>query len=146
MRIYLDNCSIQRPLDDRSQLRIAVESEIILNVLTLVEMQKVELLSSEVLVYEATKTTNMFRREFVLKALSKRSGYTELDDEIEKCSKAFINSGIKPLDALHLASAEKMNADFFSTCDNSFLKKAKQINGLRTKAVSILELLEELEK
>ncbi len=27
MLVYLDNCTIQRPLDDRSRLRIAVEAE-----------------------------------------------------------------------------------------------------------------------
>jgi len=30
MRPYLDNCCLQRPLDDKTQLRIAVEREIIL--------------------------------------------------------------------------------------------------------------------
>ena len=35
MRIYLDTCSLQRPLDDRSQLRIRQEAEAILYVLEL---------------------------------------------------------------------------------------------------------------
>jgi hypothetical protein len=31
MKIYLDMCSIQRPLDTKTQLRIAVEAEAILS-------------------------------------------------------------------------------------------------------------------
>jgi hypothetical protein len=30
MLIYLDTCSIQRPFDDQSQLRVAMESEAVL--------------------------------------------------------------------------------------------------------------------
>ena len=146
MKIYLDNCSIQRPLDDRSQLRIAVESEIILNVLSLIEAKKIDLLTSEILLYEANKISNIFLKEFTLKVLSKRAEFVELDDTIENRSKAFINSGIKPIDALHLASAEKMEADFFCTCDDNFLKKAVKINDLKIKAVSIFELLKEIEQ
>ena len=37
MRIYLDACSRQRPLDDRSQPRVNVEAEAVLMVLGLVE-------------------------------------------------------------------------------------------------------------
>nr|VFJ58178.1 MAG: hypothetical protein BECKFM1743C_GA0114222_102182 [Candidatus Kentron sp. FM]VFJ73155.1 MAG: hypothetical protein BECKFM1743A_GA0114220_106963 [Candidatus Kentron sp. FM]VFK06200.1 MAG: hypothetical protein BECKFM1743B_GA0114221_1001213 [Candidatus Kentron sp. FM] len=37
MLIYLDACSIQRPLDDRSQPRINLEAEAIVTVLNLIE-------------------------------------------------------------------------------------------------------------
>ncbi|MCI5163817.1 MAG: hypothetical protein D3917_17745 [Candidatus Electrothrix sp. AX5] len=80
MKIYLDNCCIQRPLDDRSQLRIAVEGEIILNILSLIEAGKIGLLSSEISSYEAEKISNTFRREFTLKVLSERSEFIRLND------------------------------------------------------------------
>jgi len=48
------------------------------------------------------------------------------------------------LDALHLASAEEAEADYFCTCDDRFLKRAKTFNDLRTKVVTPLELIEEL--
>ena len=64
MKIYLDNCCINRPLDDKSQLRIAIESEIVLNILSLVESEEIRLISSELLEFEANKNTNIFRREF----------------------------------------------------------------------------------
>ena len=51
--IYLDNCSLQRPHDDQSQVRVYLEAQAILAVITLFEQGKVELLSSESLYYEA---------------------------------------------------------------------------------------------
>ncbi len=145
MKIYFDNCSIQRPLDDKNQLRILIESEIILGILLLVESEKIELVSSEVLIFEASRITNIFRREHTLRTLSRAKEVVMLDDEIEKRAEELIGSGIKPIDALHLASAEKIKADYFCTCDDKFLKKAKKINGIRTNVVSISELLKEIE-
>ena len=68
------------------------------------------------------------------------------NDNIENRSNVFINAGIKPIDALHLASAETMEADFFCTCDDKFLKKALKIKDLTIRSVSIFELLKEIEK
>lgn len=48
MKIYLDTCSLQRPLDDKSQVRIQLEAEAILAVLTLCKDGDVEIVSSEV--------------------------------------------------------------------------------------------------
>ena len=55
MKIYLDNCCLQRPLDDKSQLRIQLEAEAILAVLTFCENQEVQLVSSDVLEFEKDK-------------------------------------------------------------------------------------------
>jgi len=53
MRVYLDACSLQRPLDDRCQPRVNIEAEAVLTILRLVESGQVELLSSEALEYVA---------------------------------------------------------------------------------------------
>ncbi len=49
------------------------------------------------------------------------------------------------MDSLHLAVAEKANVDYFCTCDDKFLRRAKAIPDLRTVVVSPLELIEVLE-
>jgi len=45
MKIYLDNCSLQRPLDSRTSTRIALEAEAVLGVLALLESGKIQLIS-----------------------------------------------------------------------------------------------------
>jgi predicted nucleic acid-binding protein len=56
-----------------------------------------------------------------------------------------LNYGVKPLDSLHLASAEWGDADYFCTSDEAFLKKAKKL-ATKTKPVSLFELIKEIEK
>jgi hypothetical protein len=52
MKIYLDNCSLQRPLDSKTQTRAILEAEAVLGILTLIESGKVTLVSSEALLFE----------------------------------------------------------------------------------------------
>lgn len=47
-----------------------------------------------------------------------------MTQELESLAKRLKASGMKPLDALHLASASISKADYFCTCDDKFLKKA----------------------
>ena len=61
--IYLDNCSLQRPHDDQSQVRVQLEAQAILAVITLFEQGKIELLSSESLYFEAERTPKPKRRK-----------------------------------------------------------------------------------
>ncbi len=44
MKIYVDNCALQRPLDDKNQIRIATEAEAILGVISLCETEEIELI------------------------------------------------------------------------------------------------------
>jgi len=145
MNLYLDNCCIQRPLDDKSQLRIAVESEIVLNLISLVESGKLILISSDVLEYEAKNNPYSFRREFTLKVLEKAKHIVRLNNNIKLRAKFFMENGIKAIDALHLASAETFEVNFFCTCDDNFLKKSKRIENLRINAFSLLEIIKELD-
>jgi len=45
-----------------------------------------------------------------------------------------------------LACAEAAKADYFCTCDDKFLKKAKTLQDIQTQAVSPLELIAEIEQ
>ncbi|OAD21574.1 hypothetical protein THIOM_002654 [Candidatus Thiomargarita nelsonii] len=111
----------------------------------LVEMGEIELISSETLLFELQKTPNIQRKRYVLNVLNKGKFFIPLNDEIKKRAKALNTIGIKPVDALHLACAEAAGADYFCTCDDRFLKKAKELKDNQTTAVSPLELIEEFD-
>lgn len=144
MKIYLDNCSLQRPLDNKTQIRIALEAEAILGVLEMVESGELEIVSSEVLIYEIDKAPRKERKRYAFAIISQAATIVALTDEIETFAEQIEEKGIKPLDALHLASAAVSGVDFFCTCDDSFLKRAKMIAGLTMKVVSSIELVQEL--
>ena len=147
MRIYFDTCSLQRPLDDKTQLRILLESEAVLAILALCGSEDIELLSSDALAFEIERNPNLTRQEYALEVLAKATSYVILEHDVEKRAKEFGRLGLKPLDALHLASAEAGQADYLCTCDDRFLKRAKAIKQLGTKVVSSpIELIGELER
>jgi predicted nucleic acid-binding protein len=138
-------CCLQRPLDDKSQLRVLVEAQAILGVLALCEAGQVDLISSDALIFEIDANPDPVRRDFSNQLTEKASQFVKLDEPLKAKAKEFIDKGVKPLDALHLASAIMGQADFFCTCDDRFLKKARTLDTIPTKVVSPLELISELE-
>jgi predicted nucleic acid-binding protein len=144
MRIYLDMCSLQRPLDSKTQTRIAVEAEAILSIIAMIESGQSELVSSQALTFEAEQITLPIRKSYVSEILSKAALFIPTQ-QIEKEARIYVSEGIKPLDALHLASSVAAKADYFCTCDDRLLKRAKQSNTGSTKVVSPLEFILEFE-
>ncbi len=136
MKIYLDTCTIQRPLDSKSQLRILLEAEAIQGIIGLFENGSLELISSDVLIFEINRTTHPIRRDYALQVLSNAKEQITLNTVIQNQADEFVVLGIKTLDALHLASAAWAKADYFCTCDDKFLKKAKSMDGLNVVVVS----------
>jgi len=141
MRVYLDACSLQRPLDDRSQPRVNLEAEAVLTILRLVENGELTLVSSEALEVEVDHTPDAQRRAAARDVLKLASQTLRLGEEVESDAAAFIRSGVKPLDALHLAFASRADVEYFCTCDDKLRKKAQKLRSLKTTAVTPLELV-----
>lgn len=146
MKIYFDLCSIQRPLDTADQIRIILESEAVLGLLSLCESGQAELISSEALLYEAEQSTLPIRREHSYAVLEKSMEMIFIAEKEKSRALDFLKFGIKPLDALHLALAESGQANYFCTCDDNILKKSKQIMDLKVKVLSPVDLVQEIEK
>lgn len=144
MRIYFDACSLQRPLDDRSQPRNNIEAEAVLTILRLVESGDLQLLSSEAMEFEIDRIPNPYRKLQARKMLKLASEIIEVNDEIEAQAGDFVKAGIKPMDALDLASASWQKVDYFCTCDDKLLKNSSNLNKLATKVVSPLQLVAEV--
>ncbi|MBK7917319.1 MAG: hypothetical protein IPJ94_13865 [Chloroflexi bacterium] len=71
MKIYLDLCAIQRPLDTPNQIRVILESEAVLGLLAFCESGQAEFLSSEALLYEGEQSSPPVRKEHTLAVLAK---------------------------------------------------------------------------
>ena len=146
MRVYLDTCSLQRPLDSKNQIRIALEAEAVLGLLLLHEAGQIELISSEALIFEVERNPDWARKEYELEVLSKAECLIAVNDHVENRARELGKEGIKALDALHVALAEEGREDNFCTCDDDFLKKANALKSLKPKVVAPIELIEEIEK
>ena len=146
MRIYLDNCCLQRPLDDQTHPRIRVETEAVFMVLAAVQAGEQVLLGSEALEYEIGCIPDDARRAEVLSVLALASERLQITDAVESFARQMEQQGLGAMDAIHLALASAAKADFFCTCDDRLLRKAQGIQGLSCKVTTLLGLVPEVTK
>lgn len=146
MKIYLDSCSLNRPFDDRSQIRVAIKAEALLSIISLCETGKIELISSEVLLFELNRITDIIRRQYVSEILDLARSMVYIDKNIITTANQFLQLSVKPLDSLHLACAFHGNADYYCTCDDKLYKKARGIETMNVKIVTPLSFIEDIEK
>ena len=146
MKIYLDLCAIQRPLDTSNQIRIVLESEAVLGIISFSDIGQVELLSSEALLYEGEQSSLPVRREHTSAVLAKAKNILNVTEKEKFRAAEITKAGIRPLDALHIALAESGSADYFCTCDDKLLRNSSKIKDLAVKVVNPVDLVQEIEK
>jgi predicted nucleic acid-binding protein len=67
-----------------------------------------------------------------------------IDQDIQQRAKEFERAGIDPLDALHIACAERGGADVFLTVDDVLLRRSRRLSAtLRTSVRNSLDWLRE---
>lgn len=146
IKVYLDLCAIQRPLDTPNQVRIVLEAEAVLGILSLCDAGLIELVSSEALVHETEQNPLPIRREHGYSVLAKAKTTLNVTTSVKERASQFLQHGIEPLDAVHLALAEASKVDYFCTCDDQLARKAKRTRDLQVKIISPLDLIQEIEK
>ena len=126
-RLYLDVCSLQRPLDDQTQARIRLEAEAIKLILARIENGEFEWLTSEVVDYEIAQNPDE-ERALKAKLLVDQAGTKVIVGTNETTRASELERlGFTGFDALHLACAESGNADVFLTTDDKLMKRARRI-------------------
>ena len=145
MKVYLDNCSLQRPLDTKTQSRILFEAEAMLLVMDWIHLGRVEVIASEALSFEIGRNPNPARKEFAVEFLAKAAYFQAADRRTVVRARGFVDQGVEPMDALHLASAISAGAHYFCTCDDKLLAKGRILAAREIQVVSPLELVAEID-
>ena len=117
----MDVCCLNRPFDDQSKDRIRIESEAVLAILNRC-LHDWALVGSEAIDYEISKIPDDERKIGVkiLAAISRDR--VTVEESILRRASELENIGLKALDALHLACAEK-SAEVMLTTDDEIVKK-----------------------
>ena len=89
----------------------------------LIEKNIISIVISDVLDYENCQNPYSERQAFVNAILKKAHVNQTLNDNVFKRAQNIENLGVKGIDALHLACAEKLKVDYFVTCDDRIIKK-----------------------
>lgn len=122
LRVYLDTSVYNRPFDDQTQPRIWLESLALSVILQLIETGEIELVVSTVIGYETSRNPHVERRLWVQQLLGRAIDNVSMTPAIRERAEALERGGLKALDALHLACAER-DADVFVTCDDRLIRR-----------------------
>lgn len=123
MLIYLDNCCYNRPFDDQSQLLISLQTEAKLFVQQGIKEEAFGLVWSAILDIENDANPDMERRKIVKTWRHLAQQDVETTEAVESLAEQYSKKGVKPMDALHVASAVSAGAEYFLTTDKGILRK-----------------------
>ncbi len=121
MRVYLDNCMFNRPFDDQTQIRIRLEAEAKLYIQDKIKSKGIELIWSYILEIENSQNPHDERRIAIQKWKNLSTIKIVENPKILANANQLLKSGIKPKDALHVASAVEGKAYYFLTTDDKLL-------------------------
>lgn len=131
MRLYLDNCCFNRPFDDQSTLTIRLETEAKLHIQAAIRAKQYALGWSYILDYENAANPLDERRSEIQKWESLADSFVVETPAILATMEEIVSTGIKALDALHIACAQALECEYFLTVDKNVLKKARVIANIR---------------
>ena len=131
MRIYIDVCCFNRPFDDQSQLVVRLETEAKLAVQESILQGIHTLVWSAVMDLENGRNPDSKRQEAITAWIPLAEINLGLTNEIEAAAELLSKSGLKAMDALHIASAITAEADVFLTTDKGILRKGANQKELR---------------
>jgi predicted nucleic acid-binding protein len=122
--VYLDICALKRPFDDGRNERIRREADAVARIFEKVESGSIQLVVSPAHHFENNRNPREDRRLATGLWLRKAGRTVEATPEVEERARLLAGAGFGPLDALHLALAEKAAARWFVTTDDRLLRRA----------------------
>jgi predicted nucleic acid-binding protein len=125
MRIYLDNCCLNRPFDDQTQLRIRLETEAKLAIQDQVRCKRQELAWSYIIDFENAANPFDDRREAIQRWRTEAVIDVDESAKVLTLASRMESNGLRAKDALHLACAIAARCDVFLTTDDVVLKKMR---------------------
>lgn len=131
MRVYLDNCCFNRPFDNQSSVTIRIETEAKLDIQEKIREGLFSLGWSYILDFENSANPFLERRLEIQTWKNVADSFVEETPGILSWLNTLISTGLKPVDALHVACAIELNCDYFLTVDKGIIKKATDISAIK---------------
>jgi len=126
MKLYFDNSFLNRPFDDPLAGMNSKESAVLFGIIRFAKEGKVELVHSAMIELENTANDIAARKSFVASVMHLAALYQNLTDDIVRRAQAIVQAyRLQAIDAVHIASAEAAQVDYFITCDYTVLKRYK---------------------
>ena len=125
MLVYLDNCCYNRPFDDLSHKIVKMEAQAKMFIQSMINYGMIKLANSFVLMYEVSECSFEYKKEHIFAFIGKNaSKYINAENQnaVANLSAKIIATGVKPVDAAHIACAILSECEYFITTDKRILK------------------------
>ena len=124
IKIYIDNCTYNRPFDDQTQIMIALETVAKQYIQQLIIETKVDLTYSFINRFENSKSTKYLNKNSINNFFQNANQYIDHTKAINIGKRAveIMKAGIKTKDAYHISCAIEGTCDYFITTDKPLLK------------------------
>ena len=135
-KIYLDVCTLCRPFDNQSMMRIRLETDAYYLILKSIQDRTFEIIVSPVHFKEIEAIEDIYERielTVLLNRYGKKPSFQF--NEIKKRTEDLYSLNFGIADAAHVAFAET-SADYFITCDDKLLKKVNKLEGINMEVVN----------
>jgi predicted nucleic acid-binding protein len=123
-RLYLDNCSFNRPYDDQSLLKNYIEAEAKIYIQKEILHNNFELAWSYIMDYEVSFNPFSDRKNQILKWKNIAIADISESEKVIVMANDIMKKNIKPKDSLHLACAIEAECNYFITTDSKILNKS----------------------
>jgi len=123
IKVYLDNCTYNRPYDDQKNIIIHMETEAKLVIQQMIKDNKIDLIWSDVVDYENNDNPFEERRIKIQEWEDLAFFKIQMDDEITEKAREYMKTGLRQKDASHIACSVHGSCDYFITVDKKILNK-----------------------
>ena len=124
MKLYLDNSFLNRPFDDPLIGINKGEGSILFDIIRSAKEGRVWLVCSAMIEFENLANEIAARKRFVESVMNLAATYQNVSDSTVHRAQTIVQEyRLQPLDAVHIATAEAAQVDFFITCDYNLVKK-----------------------
>lgn len=131
MLIYLDICCFNRPFDNQSDLIVRLQTEAKLHVQEMIREGTLSLIWSAIMDMENSANPDLNRKVAIADWQKLGVEDISVSERVEAVAETFFRIGVKPMDALHVASAIEAHAEYFLTTDKALIRKMAKHDSIR---------------
>jgi predicted nucleic acid-binding protein len=143
MLVYVDANCFNRPFDDQKQARVRQETEAVFRLLESIEAGLDQLAWSPALTFELSAHPQPEIRTQLLSWSKQATVDVPPSEKTRQRAEALVQSGLKALDAAHIAFAEAAVCDVLVTCDDRMLQRSRKLKVL-PRVLNPVEYMEEI--
>ena len=124
IKVYLDNCTYNRPFDDQTQIVISLETEAKQHIQRLIVEKKIDLVYSFISRFENSKSRWTLNKNAINDFFKNAVFYIDYTSakRVEKKAREIMEANIKARDAYHISCAIEGDCGYFITTDKALLK------------------------